>query len=334
MIWNRTVQRREATTLATVFFAALLLPAPSWSQGASDFPRRALRMVVPFPPGGSTDIMGRVVSLKLGEQLGQTVVVDNLPGAGGNIGTDVVAKATPDGHTLLMVAVSTLAISASLYSKLPYDVQKDLEPVGLVGSIPFVLLVNAALPAQSVKELIALARSKPGQLNYGSAGAGTTAHMTGELFRSLAGINVVHVAYKGNAPAMVDLIGGQTQFMFDFMPSAMPHIKGGRIRALAVTPTRRSAALPDVPTLAEAGVPGYDVDSYLGVMAPARTPVAIVARINGELNRIAALPDMKERYAREGVEPVSGTPERFRTYLQSEIVKWAKVVKDSGARAD
>lgn len=304
------------------------------AQTAADFPRRSLRLVVPYPPGGSTDIVGRIVASKLSESLGQQVIVDNRPGAGGNVGTDAVAKALPDGYTLLMSSVTTLAIGASLYSKLPYDLNKDLEPVALVGSVPFVLLVNSAVPAKSVRELIALARAKPGQLNFGSAGTGTSAHFAGEMFKSLAAIDIVHVPYKGNAPAIADLIGGQIQMMFDFLPSAVPFIKSGKVRALAVTPTRRSTALPEVPTIAESGVQAYDVLSYFGVLAPAKTPPQIVARLHGEIAKISSLPDVRERYAREGVEPSHESNDQFRTYLQTEIIKWAKVVKDTGVRAE
>jgi len=300
----------------------------------ADFPKRPLRLVVPYLPGGSTDIVGRLVAAKLSESLGQQVVVDNRGGAGGNLGTDIVAKAPADGYTLLISSVTTLAIGASLYAKLPYDASRDLEPVALVGSVPFVLLANASLPVKSVRELVALARERPGTLNFGSAGVGTSAHLAGELFKSLAAIDIVHVPYKGNAPAIADLIGGQIQLMFDFLPSAVPFIKSGKVKALAITPVKRSSSLPDVPTIAESGVPAYDMLSYFGVLVPAKTPAAIVARLNAEINKISTLPDVKERYAREGVDPVSETPGEFRTYLQGEITKWAKVVKDTGVRAD
>jgi tripartite-type tricarboxylate transporter receptor subunit TctC len=308
--------------------------ASAFAQGPAEFPLRPLRMVVPYPPGGSTDIIGRAVAAKLGENLGQQVVVDNRPGAGGNVGADAVAKAAPDGYTLLMSSVTTLAIGASNYSRPPYELSKDLEPVALVGSVPFVLLANASLPVNSVRELIALARERPGQLNFGSAGNGTSAHFAGELFKSLAAIDIVHVPYKGNAPAMTDLIGGQIQLMFDFLPSAMPFIKSGKVKALAITPGKRSAALPDVPTLAEAGVPAYDMLSYFGVLAPAKTPPHVVARLNAEINRVSSLPDVRERFAREGIDPARETPEQFRAYLQTEVAKWSKMVKDTGLRAE
>ena len=303
------------STIAAVL--CILCVAQAVAQAPSDFPKRPLRMVVPYPPGGSTDIVGRIVAAKLSESLGQQVVVDNRPGAGGNVGTDAVAKAPPDGHTLLMSSVTTLAIGASLYSALPYDLNKDLEPVALIGSVPFVLLVNSSIPARTVRDLVTLAKEKPGQLNFGSAGTGTSAHFAGEMFKSLTAIDIVHVPYKGNAPAVADLI-----------------IKSGKVRALGITPTRRSAALPDVPTIAESGVPAYDVLSYFGVLVPARTPPQVVARLHSEILRISSLPDVRERYAREGVEPAHETLEQFRTYLKGEIAKWAAVVKSTGARAD
>ena len=320
------------STIAAVL--CLLCVAQAVAQAPSDFPKRPLRMVVPYPPGGSTDIVGRIVAAKLSESLGQQVIVDNRPGAGGNVGTDAVAKAPPDGHTLLMSSVTTLAIGASLYSALPYDLNKDLEPVALVGSVPFVLLVNSSIPARTVRDLVTLAKEKPGQLNFGSAVTGTSAHFAGEMFKSLTAVDIVHVPYKGNAPAVADLIGGQIQLMFDFLPSAVPFIKSGKVRALGITPTRRSAALPDVPTIAESGVPAYDVLSYFGVLVPARTPPQVVARLHSEIVRVSSLPDVRERYAREGVEPAHETQEQFRAYLQSEIAKWARVVRSTGVRAD
>ena len=324
------------SVLAVLFGAVLglLSTLPVVAQAPADFPKRPLRMVVPYPPGGSTDIVGRIIAAKLSESLGQQVIVDNRPGAGGNVGTDAVAKAPPDGHTLLMSSVTTLAIGASLYGKLPYDLNKDLEPVALVGSVPFVLLVNPALPVRSVRELVALAKEKPGQINFGSAGTGTSAHFAGEMFKSLAAIDIVHVPYKGNAPAITDLIGGQIQMMFDFLPSAMPFIKSGKVRALGITPTRRSAALPDIPTIAESGVPAYAVLSYFGVLVPAKTPASIVARLHSEILRLSSLPEVRERFAHEGIDPARETQEQFRAYLQSEIAKWTKVIKSTGVRAD
>jgi tripartite-type tricarboxylate transporter receptor subunit TctC len=320
----------KAVRLAASVGALLGLSTGAAAQ--SDYPRQVVRMVVPYPPGGTTDILGRVISEKLGERLKQNVIVENRPGAGGNIGVGAVAKAAPDGHTLVFTAVTTPAIALSMHSSLTYDLRKDLTPIAVVGSVPFVLVVANKVPAKSVQELLALAKTQPGTLNFGSAGVGTTAHMSGELFKSVAAINIVHVPYKGNGPALADLMGGHLQMMFDFLPSAVPHIKEGKMRPLVVSSPKRSAALPDVPTAAEAGVPAWEVLSYFGVLAPAQTPKAVIDRLNAELNHIAGLPDIKQRYAREGVEPAAESVEWASEYLEREITRWGKVVKDAGLR--
>jgi tripartite-type tricarboxylate transporter receptor subunit TctC len=314
--------------------AAAILGLATGAAAQGDYPRQVVRMVVPYPPGGTTDILGRVISEKLGERLKQNVIVENRPGAGGNIGVGAVAKAPADGHTLVFTAVTTPAIALSMHSSLTYDLRKDLVPVAVVGSVPFVLVVANKVPAKSVKELLALAQREPGTLNFGSAGVGTTAHMSGELFKSVADINIVHVPYKGNGPALADLMGGHLQMMFDFLPSAVPHIKEGKMRPLVVSSPKRSAALPDVPTATEAGVPAWEVLSYFGVLAPAQTPKAVIDRLNAELNHIAGLPDIKQRYAREGVEPAAETVDWARDYLEREITRWAKVVKAAGLRVN
>ncbi len=314
-------------------FCALFCLAASvaFAQG---YPSKPVRMVVPFPPGGTTDILARAVGQKLSEAWGQQVVIDNRPGAGGNIGTDIVAKAPADGYTLLMGTVGTHAINASLYAKLPFDPIKDFAPVALVASVPNVLVVNATIPATSVKELIALAKSKPGQLNFASSGNGTSIHLSGELFKSMTGTSILHIPYKGSSPALTDLIGGQTNMMFDNLPSSMGHIKSGKLRALAVTSAKRSPALPDVPTIAEAGVAGYEASSWFGVLAPAGTPKEIVAKINADIVKALGVPEIKERLSSQGAEPVGNTPEQFAAYIGTELVKWAKVVKDSGAKIE
>lgn len=314
-------------------FCALFCLAASvaFAQG---YPSKPVRMVVPFPPGGTTDILARAVGQKLSEAWGQQVVIDNRPGAGGNIGTDIVAKAPADGYTLLMGTVGTHAINASLYAKLPFDPIKDFAPVALVASVPNVLVVNATIPATSVKELIALAKSKPGQLNFASSGNGTSIHLSGELFKSMTGTSILHIPYKGSSPALADLIGGQTNMMFDNLPSSMGHIKSGKLRALAVTSAKRSPALPDVPTIAEAGVAGYEASSWFGVLAPAGTPKEIVAKINADIVKALGVPEIKERLSSQGAEPVGNTPEQFAAYIGTELVKWAKVVKDSGAKIE
>ena len=315
-------------------YALILLAAVPGVQAAESYPARPIRFVVPYPPGGTTDILARVIGVKISESMGQQVVVDNRPGAGGNIGTDLVAKAAPDGYTLVVSAVSTLAIGASLYSNLPYDVLKDLAPVALIGAVPNVLVVNPSVPAKSVRELVALAKAQPGKLNFGSAGTGTTVHFAGELFKMLAGVNMIHVPYRGAAPAMTDLLGGQIQLMFDFLSSSLPYIKAGRIRALAVTSPKRTPLMLELPTVAESGVPGYEVLGYFGILAPAKTTRSVVGKLNAEVVRIVRLPDVQERLAQEGVDASHARPEEFSRYLANEVEKWAKVVKVSGVRVD
>ncbi len=314
--------------------ALILLAAVPGVKAAESYPTRPIRFVVPYPPGGTTDILARVIGVKISESMGQQVVVDNRPGAGGNIGTDLVAKAAPDGYTLVVSAVSTLAIGASLYSNLPYDVLKDLAPVALIGAVPNVLVVNPSVPAKSVRELVALAKAQPGKLNFGSAGTGTTVHFAGELFKMLAGVNMIHVPYRGAAPAMTDLLGGQIQLMFDFLSSSLPYIKAGRIRALAVTSPKRTPLMLELPTVAESGVPGYEVLGYFGILAPAKTTRSVVGKLNAEVVRIVRLPDVQERLAQEGVDASNARPEEFSRYLANEVEKWAKVVKVSGVRVD
>jgi len=318
--------------LAKIF--ALLLCASASLTLAQDYPSKPVRMVVPFPPGGTTDILARAVGQKLSESWGQQVVIDNRPGAGGNIGTDIVAKSPADGYTLLMGTVGTHAINASLYGKLPFDPVKDFAPVTLVASVPNVLVVNSTVDSKSVKELIALAKSKPGQLAFASSGNGTSIHLAGELFKSMTGTAMLHIPYKGSAPAIAELLGGQTNMMFDNLPSAMPHIKSGRLRALAVTSVRRSPALPDIPTIAETGISGYEASSWFGVLAPAGTPKDIVAKIQGDIARALNAPEIKERLSGQGAEPVGNTPEQFAEHIKAESAKWARVVKDSGAKVD
>ncbi|TRZ56944.1 MAG: tripartite tricarboxylate transporter substrate binding protein [Rhodocyclaceae bacterium] len=314
-------------------FAVLLCVTTSLGY-AQDYPNKPVRMVVPFPPGGTTDILARAVGQKLSESWGQQVVIDNRGGAGGNIGTDIVAKSSADGYTLLMGTVGTHAINASLYGKLPFDPIKDFAPVTLVASVPNVLVVNSTVDSKSVKELIALAKSKPGQLAFASSGNGTSIHLAGELFKSMTGTAMLHIPYKGSAPAIAELLGGQTNMMFDNLPSAMPHIKSGRLRALAVTSIRRSPALPDIPTIAETGISGYEASSWFGVLAPAGTPKDVVAKIQADIAKALNAPEIKERLSGQGAEPVGNTPEQFAEHIKAESAKWAKVVRDSGAKVD
>ena len=301
---------------------------------AQDYPTKPIRLVVPFAAGGATDVLARLVGERLTASLGQQVVVDNRPGAGGNIGSDLVARAEPDGYTILMGAVGTHAINPSLYPKMPYDPVKDFAPVTLVASVPNVLVVNPEVPANSVQELIDLAKAKPGELNFASSGNGTSIHLSGELFKAMTGTDIVHVPYKGSGPAVTDLLGGQVQMMFDNMPSSLPHVKAGKLRALGVTSAKRSPALPEVPTIAEAGVPGYDATSWFGILAPAGTPEPVVTRLQGAIVQALGEPEMRQRMADLGAEPVGDTPAEFGQFIAAEIAKWAKVVNDAGVKLE
>jgi len=311
--------------------AALVLPV---AVAQSSFPSRPLRLVVPFPPGGPTDIVARPVAQKLSEQLGQQVLVDNRGGAGGNIGAESVAHAAPDGYTLLMGTVGTQAINPALYSKLAYEPTRDLAPVALVAAAPVVLVVHPSVGAKSVKELLALARAKPGQLTFGSAGSGTPGHLTGEMFKSATAASLVHVPYKGSAPAVSDLIGGQIGLVFDPVQSVLPHIRAGRIQALAVSSARRSGALPDVPTLSEAGVRGVKTTAWWGLLAPAKTPREVIARLSAEAQRAVQTADLRERLGAVGIEPMGLGSDAFAEFQKAELAKWGKAVRESGAKVD
>jgi tripartite-type tricarboxylate transporter receptor subunit TctC len=327
------MQRRITASIAVALSAIALFALPAVAQ-TTTYPTRPVRLVVPFPAGGTTDILARAVAQKLSEAWGQSVVVDNRPGAGGNIGAELVAKSAPDGYTLLMGTVGTHAINASLYAKLPYDHVKDFAPVILVAGVPNVLVVNPGLPVHSVRELIDYAKTNPGKLNFASSGSGTSIHLSGELFKVLTGVQMTHVPYKGSAPALTDLMGGQVQLMFDNLPSSLPFIKAGKLRALAVTSTGRAAALPDIPTVAESGIPGFEASSWFGVLAPAGTPRDIVTRINGEVAKWLTSTDAREKLAGQGAIAAGGTPEDFARHIAAETAKWAKVVKASGAKVD
>jgi len=313
--------------------AVLFLIAAPFAMGQSTYPTRPVRLVVPFPAGGTTDIIARATAQKLSEAWGQQVIVDNRPGAAGNIGSELVAKAAPDGYTLLMGTVGTHAINPSLYAKMPYDHVKEFAPVILVAGVPNVLVVNPDLPIKSVPELIAYAKANPGKLNFASSGSGTSIHLSGELFKAMTGVQMTHVPYKGSAPALTDLIGGQVQLMFDNLPSSLAFIKAGKLRALAVTSASRAPALPDVPTVADT-VPGFEASSWFGVLAPAGTPPEIIARINGEVTKWLATPEAKEKLTAQGANVAGGTPQDFAKHIQAETAKWAKVVKESGAKVD
>jgi tripartite-type tricarboxylate transporter receptor subunit TctC len=301
---------------------------------AQPYPSKPIRFVVPYPAGGPLDIVARLLGQKIAESTKQPVVVDNKPGAGGNIGADAVAKAPPDGYTILMGAVATHAINPSLYASMPYDAARDFIPVTQVASTPNVLVVNPGVPARDVREFIAYARANPGKLNFGSGSTGSAGHLAGELFRTMAGIEMTHVPYKGAAPAMNDLQGGQIQLMFDNLASSMGHVRAGRIRALAVTTAKRSALAPELPTIAESGLPGFDISTWFGIFVPSGTPHEVVDRLHAQFIRALAAPDVRERMLALGAEPVGNSPEEFSAYIRAEADKYARVVKASGARAD
>ena len=324
--------KRRAFVFATAAVAVSLAPLVTQAQPA--FPTKPITIIVPFSAGGTTDILARVVGLYMGTDLGQPVVVDNRAGAGGNIGGQAAARATADGYTLFMGTVGTHAINQSLYKKMPFDPIKDFAPLSRVAMVPNLLVANPSQPYKNVKEMIAYAKANPGKINFGSSGNGSSIHLSGEHFKQMAGVDMQHVPYRGSAPAVSDLLGGQISVMFDNMPSAIPHVKGGKLRALAVTTAKRSPALPDVPTIAEAGVPGYEATSWFGLLAPAGTPAPIVAKLNASILKALADPEVKKKLAEQGAEPFGEKPEQFAAFIQAETAKWGKVVKDSGASLD
>jgi tripartite-type tricarboxylate transporter receptor subunit TctC len=301
---------------------------------AQDYPVKPIRFIAPNLPGGPTDILARIIAQKLSDSLGQPVVVENRAGAAGNIGTEVAAKSPPDGYTLLSGNVATFGANVSLYKRLGFDPVKDFAPVVLVATQPNILVVHPSLPVTSVKELIALARARPGQLNYAGSGIGAVAHLAAELFKNDTGTNIVHIAYKSAAPALTDLIAGQTQLMFATALSVQPFLQAKRLRPLAVTTPRRARAFPELPTVAEAGVPGFEATTWHGVLVPAGTSAAIVRKLNAEINRLLQLPDVRERLGALGGEIVGGTPKEFAEHIQREIPRWAKVIKAAGIQLE
>jgi tripartite-type tricarboxylate transporter receptor subunit TctC len=312
--------------------AALPLAHPAVAQGA--WPARPVRVVVPFAPAGATDILGRLTATELGTALGQSFVVENRAGAGGNLGSDLVAKSPPDGYTLLFGAAGNIGINPSLFANMPYDPARDLAPVSLIAEVTNILVVHPSVNARSVQELIALGRTTPGGLVYASSGNGSTIHLSAELFAAMTRLPMTHVPYRGSGPAMADLLAGRVSLMFDNLPSALPHVREGRLRALAVTAARRSPVLPDLPTIAEAGVPGYEATSWFGLFAPAGTPREIIDRMAREMAAFARRPEVAERIRALGAEPITNTPDEFAAMVRAEIDKWGAVVRASGARAD
>mgnify|MGYP001573040734 FL=1 len=312
---------------------AVMLAGASAFASAQAYPTRPIRLVVPYPAGGGGDLLARPLAQSLTETLGQQVIVENRGGAGGNLGMELVAKSPPDGYTLVLGLTAQFAVNPSLYPKMPYDPVKDFAPVTLLVRNPYILLVHPTLPVRSVKELIALAKARAGQLAFASAGNGSGAHLSGEMLKTMAGIDIVHVPYKGAAPAITDLIAGQVPVSFTVWRSSGPHVKSGRLRALGVSTANRAPALPDLPAIAET-LPGYDLPVWYGVAAPAGTPREIIARLNAEILRTLATPDSRKRMAMDAAEPIGGTPEQFGDYIRSEIVKYAKIVKESGAKID
>ncbi len=314
--------------------AALALVALATAAPAQDYPARPIRLIVPFPPGGGTDIAARTVASKLSETVKWTFVIENKPGAGGNLGVEQAVKSPPDGYTLVIGQTSNLAINPALYAKLPYDPFKDLSPVALIVSAPVVLVVATNSPHKSLRDLVAAAKRDPSAVTFASPGNGTVSHLAGELVQRAAGVKFTHVPYKGASQAMTDLLGGQVQSFMSSVPSALAQIKAGRLRAVAVTSAKRAAQMPDVPTIAESGYPGFEATTWYGLLAPAGTPAVIIARLNAELNRVLGMPDVRERLAAEGGDVLGGTPERFASLLKADHAKWGRVVKESGAKVD
>jgi tripartite-type tricarboxylate transporter receptor subunit TctC len=326
----RTIYRR-ILVVAAVLSAALAVSVPVTAQ---PFPSKPVKLVVPFPPGGSLDNVGRLLALKLTDAWGQTVVVENRPGAGGNVGADAVAKSPADGYTVVMGALSTHAVNPSLYAKMPYDAVKDFAPISLVAITPNVLIVNTASPIKSLRDLIADAKAHPGKLNFGSGSNGSAGHLAGELFKVETGTDVAHIPFKGGAPALQALLAGETQFMFDNLANAMAQVKGGKARAIAVTTAQRSKLAPDLPTMAEAGLPGFDISTWFGILAPAGTPADVVAKWNADLVAVLNAPDVREKMLAQGAEPAPTTPAEFAAFIARERDKYARIVKASGAKVD
>ena len=318
------------TTAFLLLFPCLAAGIPALAQ---QFPNRPVRLISPYPPGGGNDTLARILADRLGEGLGQRVIVDNRPGANTIVGSEITAKSAPDGHTLILLPTS-LVTNPSFYRKLPYDTARDFAPVALIALSPQMLVTHPSVPATTVKEFVALARAKPGQLSYASSGQGSVGHLAGLLFTMMTRTDLVHIAYKGTAPAVVELLGGHVPLMFSSMLNTLPHVRAGKLRILGLTSAKRSPALPDVPTIAEAGVPGYESTLWYGMLAPGKTPAAIVQRINTEVEKALRQPDVAEKLASQGVDTYYSTPEQFAARIKEEIPKWAKVIGASGVRPE
>jgi tripartite-type tricarboxylate transporter receptor subunit TctC len=315
-------------------FVVLCSFAVALPVGGQGYPSKTVRILVGFAPGGSTDIVARLIAQEMTKNVGQQVVVDNRPGAGGNIAAELASKAPPDGHTLLACTTGVFAIQPFLYSRLPYDPEKGLAPVTQTGSLPYIIDLHPSLPAKNVKEFIAIAKARPGQINYASSGIGTASHLAAALFASAAGINMTHVPYKGTGNAMSDLLAGQVVLMFDQPVSSLPHVQAGKLRVLGISSSKRFSTLKDIPTIAEQGLPGFEAISWAGICVPGGTPKPIVDRIYSEVAKVLKVPELRDRLLRDGIEPIGSTPEQYAEHIKKEAVKWGKVVKDSGARVD
>jgi len=333
---HSTTHRSHRRAITVLCAGLALLPAgAAFAQERADaFPTRAITVIVPFPAGGTTDIVARLAGQALSQELGQPVVIDNRPGAGGNIGAQLVARAAPDGYTLVMGTVGTHAINPALYQKMPYDHLKDFVPISRVANVPNLLVANPSQPFRTVKDMIAYGKANPDKLSFASSGNGTSIHLAGELFKSLTGVQMQHVPYKGSAPALADLMAGQTSVMFDNLPSSIAFVRSGKLRPIAITTLKRSPELPDVPTIAESGVPGFDASSWFGLLAPAGTPPAVIKRIDDALLKVMTTTDLSKKIVEQGGEPAAETPDKFAAFIRSETTKWAQVVKASGASVD
>ena len=327
---DQTLIRRLLCIIAVLCLGATAIPAAA----QADYPNKPVRMLIGFPPGQATDTLGRAVAQKLSQQLGQQFVVENKPGAAGIIATQAAMSSPPDGYTLLVSSSGPLAVNPGLYSKLPYDPIKDFAPVAGIAIVPLVLVTNPAFPATNVKELVATAKAKPKAVNYASGGSGVTNHLVMEMFRGAAGIDMTHIPYKGGPPALTDLIGGQVNVMFETSVAVLPFVKQGKLRALAVSSSKRISAAPDLPTVAELGYPGFSGVPWVAIMAPANTPAPIIAKLNGEVNKALNSKDIREQFLAQGVEPMQMTPEELGAFVKSELTKWTKAVKDSGAKVE